>query len=212
MTTTNNLLPESTWTAPSPYCPRPDLYAAYDGESAEYEIALLIGAFTRAMQPDTVLETGTHQGQTALHIATALHANQHGHLYTCDPDPRFYPDSSALLSGLPATVHLQSSLDLIPTFPPTTPFDLVILDSTFPLRLQELRLLHTNHLLHDRSLILVHDVAPKHGTWADPFFTLDPPPLPPPATLSIIDIPTPRGLAIARYNPTGIPLRTTLLQ
>lgn len=108
------MIPEDRWTSPSPWCPHPGWWHADTADATEREVSLLVSAFVRALQPETVAETGTNSGQTALAIAEALRGNGHGHLWTIETDPALAESARELLAGYPVTVIHGSSLDWSP--------------------------------------------------------------------------------------------------
>lgn len=54
------------------------------GQAIELEVGELMHGLVRALKPQVVIETGTHQGFSGLMIASALRANGSGKLYTID--------------------------------------------------------------------------------------------------------------------------------
>lgn len=56
-----------------------------DGDAVQPGEAIFLYGLVRAIRPKVCVETGTHKGYAALHIANALEDNGEGHLYTVDP-------------------------------------------------------------------------------------------------------------------------------
>lgn len=54
-------------------------------DSTSHEEKMLLYRLIRELQPETVIETGTHRGLTSLYLAHALYDNEKGHLWTADP-------------------------------------------------------------------------------------------------------------------------------
>lgn len=108
------MVTEDRWTPPSSWCPEPRWWHADTADATEHEVTALAAGFVRALQPETVAETGTNTGQTALAIGQALAANGHGHLWTLETDEPMATAARRLLSGLPVTVVHASSLDWEP--------------------------------------------------------------------------------------------------
>ena len=55
-------------------------------DTADFGEQMLLYSLIRATQPETVVETGTHKGMTALFMAQGLHDNDFGVLYTAEPN------------------------------------------------------------------------------------------------------------------------------
>lgn len=155
-------LSESRWTQPREDCPHPEYWTSTDAQSTELEVTELVGAFVRAIQPELVLETGTCIGQTAEVIGTALVANGHGRLVTCEPEPKLAAFARARCRGLPVDIVEEPSLDYIARLGSRVGF--AWLDSLIWLRVPELTALHDLGLLAPGAVIGVHDTGPQHGT------------------------------------------------
>lgn len=159
-------VPEDHWTRPSPWCPRPGRWHADTADATEHEVTTLITGFTVALQPETVVETGTNSGQTALAIALALASNGHGHLWTLETDEVMAAGARDLLAGLPATVVHGSSLD----WDPPRDIDLAWLDSgpvtgtpgQDPGSLRCGEIARWRRRFTPGAIIGVHDTGPQH--------------------------------------------------
>ena len=138
---------ESELTGPSAFCPSPHYWHAHDGMATEIEVLELVGAFVRALQPEIVVETGTHRGFGAEAIGLALQANGHGHLYTLEVDPDLHAEAEARAYRLPVTCILGSSLD----FTPPGPIDFAWFDSDTDLRAAEY--LAYRPFMHERTVV-----------------------------------------------------------
>lgn len=150
---------ESTWTAARPDCPHPEWWHSTDPQSTELEVTELVAAFTRALQPEYVIETGTCVGQTAEAIGRALKANSHGRLVTLENEPDRAEYSRNRCEGLPVEVVVGESLE----FTPTQPVDFAWLDSRTELRVPEFE--HLRPWLHEGSIVGFHDTSPHQGVW-----------------------------------------------
>jgi hypothetical protein len=189
------LLPESEVTPPSEWCPHPERWTSTDDESTEVEVSELIGAFTRAVQPDNVLETGTAFGQTTRAIAQSLDRNGHGMLWTVD----LSKDRQAKVAegmGHPANVTFvqASSFDWEP--PADTRFQLAFIDCDFGAR--GVVFCHFSPWFSPGTIVAFHDISPgftngPHGWGAGmPLLT----PLVEEGLLRLITLHTPRGIAL----------------
>ena len=171
-------------TAPSPHCPEPQLWHAHDGMATEIEVLELVGAFVRALQPEIVIETGSHRGFGAEAIGQALALNGHGHLWTLEIDPALHAEASERTTGLPVTCLLLPAEE----FTPPGPVDFAWFDSETHLRTAEYR--RFRPFMHGRSLVGFHDTAPHHG-YRPQLDALD---------LQLLDLPTPRGVTFGRVR------------
>lgn len=188
---------ESRWTRPSRWCPAPERWTAPDDQGTEHEVSVLIAALVRALQPDIVVETGTHLGATAVLIGQALLENGHGTLHTIEVDPALHDRARERTARLPVVHHLGSSLE----FDPPGPIDFAWFDSLLHLRWPEF-MAYFPHM-HERTVVGFHDTARHHGTWSDIIFeNAD--------WIDAIDLPTPRGVTLGRVRPTGRRLRDEL--
>lgn len=57
-----------------------------DDDSATIGEKMFLYGLIRAIKPEIVLETGTHRGKTTLYMAQALHDNNKGIIFSCDPN------------------------------------------------------------------------------------------------------------------------------
>ena len=175
---------ESELTAPSEHCPSPHYWHAHDGMATEVEVLELVAAFVRALQPEIVVETGTHRGFGAEAIGHALERNGHGHLYTLEVDEALHAEAEARTHRLPVSCLLMSSAD----FTPPGPIDFAWFDSETNLRLPEF--VAYRPFMHSRTVVGFHDTAPHHGYRP----TLDS------LGIVLLDLPTPRGVTFGRIR------------
>jgi predicted O-methyltransferase YrrM len=175
---------ESEFTPPSDFCPNPHYWHSHDGMATEVEVLELVAAFVRALQPEVVVETGTHRGFGAEAIGQALQRNGHGHLYTTEIDERLHAEASARVHGLPVTCLLASAMDFVPP----APIDFAWFDSETNLRVPEFR--EYRQYMHGRTLVGFHDTSPHHGYR----------PLLDDLGIALLDLPTPRGVTFGRIR------------
>lgn len=175
---------ESDLTPPSPHCPHPEFWHAHDGMATEVEVIELVAAFVRALQPEVVVETGTHLGYASEAIGRALLANGHGHLYTTEIVPEFHEAAQARCHGLPVSCLLLPAED----FTPPEPIDFAWFDSDTTLRVGEFRTYRP--FMHERTVVGFHDTAPHHGYRPQ----LDD------LGIVLLDLPTPRGVTFGRVR------------
>jgi len=77
-------------------------------DSASEGERLLLYSLIRSLQPQVVVETGTHKGLSTLYMASALHDNEKGTIYTADPGEwgapvnfRKFPELEKLIKFFP---------------------------------------------------------------------------------------------------------------
>ncbi|MBX6722990.1 MAG: class I SAM-dependent methyltransferase, partial [Dactylosporangium sp.] len=126
---------EAVFTRPRPDCPNPQWWHAPDANATEAEVTELVAAMVRALQPEFVLETGTHAGTTAEAIGQALAANGHGWLVSLELDPAKASAAAERLAaaGLPVTVVGGDSRSYVPD----RPIDFAWFDSSIEARVPE---------------------------------------------------------------------------
>lgn len=187
--------PESEFTQPHQYAPHPEWWHSADGEATEEEVGELIGALVRALQPESVIETGAHIGRTTVKIADALHRNGHGHCVSLETDhERVEAARKAVqgpLLGSWASVFEMSSLD----YTPEHPVDFLFCDSLYELRPQEVKHFRP-WLVPGRSIVAIHDwTSGIRGHYRDVRDDVERLRLQ--RVIDPIYLPTPRGLVLA---------------
>lgn len=185
---------EARFTRPRPDCPNPGHWHAPDAHATEAEVTELVAAMVRALQPELVVETGTHTAATAIAIGRALARNGHGRLVTIELNAakaakateaiaRDFIETDAGPSPLPVTVVAGDSR----AYTPEQPVDFAFFDSSFDARVPEYR--HLRASFSPRAVVMFHDTGPHHPL-RDKLRQLD--------DLDLIYLPTPRGVAIGR--------------
>jgi hypothetical protein len=164
-------------------------------------VSELAGTFVRALQPETVIETGTYQAQTSMAIARALAVNGHGHLWTVELDPGLAGQAERMLAGLPVTVACADSRDWEPpggigfawidSGPVSTVPGVLQAGGMGETRLDEIRAWLP--LFEPGAIIGIHDTAPHHPVTATlaPLFASG-------VLLPGITLRTPRGVTFAQ--------------
>jgi predicted O-methyltransferase YrrM len=163
----------------------------YDAMAAEVEVLDFLKTLVTTIKPERVVETGTFLGSSTLRIAEGLRENGFGRVITCEADPKVFEQARKrfLASGLSDWIELrnESSLEM----KVEGRIDLLYCDSDLPLREQEVRrfLPQTN----PDGLILMHDASSALKTVREGARNLEREGL-----LSVVFLPTPRGLVIAQ--------------
>lgn len=180
---------ESKYTKPRSDCPNPEYWHALDGQGTEIEISNLVASMIGALQPEVVLETGTHNADSAFLIGRALLKNGHGRLLTVELDEKKVAKAKLRLRGLPVTVIHSDSL----SYQPLISIDFLWIDGlTTSERHKEWH--HYKHFLSDRGVVMFHDTGPHRIFRSN---------LERDNELSIIHLPTPRGVSIGRRRVSG---------
>jgi predicted O-methyltransferase YrrM len=180
---------EAAFTAARSDCPNPAYWHAPDDQATEDEVTELVAAMVRALQPEVCVESGTYTGTTTWAIGYALAKNQHGHLYSLEVDYARYRQADEQLKGhRKITIVHTSSL----VWQPPAPIDFAWIDCDASRRHLVLRAWLP--WMHDRTVVGIHDTGPQH-----PVRELLRP-LEAEGLLSLLDLPTPRGVSFARIR------------
>lgn len=184
------LVPETS--QPTAECPEPQLWKCYDVMSAEAEVLEFLFQLVRAMKPRLIVETGTFLGLAACYIGRALKQNGRGKLVTCELDPNIFKQAAQVvrLSSVSDVIdmHHCSSLDL----QVEGPIDILFSDSEPSIRCDEIRRFWDQ--IPPAGLIVVHDVnSGDHDDLRQRVLDLDRS-----GQLSVVLLPTPRGLAVCQ--------------
>lgn len=182
---------EGAFTRPREECPNPNWWHATDGQATEHEVTRLVAGMVGALQPELVVETGAHIGNTTAAIGRALVANGHGRLVAYEVDRELVSRARARVVGMPAYVAWGSSLE---ADIPADPIDMLWLDSA--MRTPEGGLMRIEELyrfgpaLSDRAVVMVHDTGSHRQDLRDALDTL--------TDFGWVHLPTPRGVSIGR--------------
>lgn len=175
----------------TPECPHPERWKMYDAMAAEVEVLDFLKTLVTTIKPERVVETGTFLGSSTLRIAEGLRENGLGCVITCEADPKVFEQARKrfLASGLSEWIELrnESSLEM----KVEGRIDLLYCDSDLPLREQEVRRFLPQ--MNPDGLILMHDASSALKTVREGARNLEREDL-----LSVVFLPTPRGLVIAQ--------------
>jgi predicted O-methyltransferase YrrM len=143
------------------------------------------------IKPELVVETGTFSGISTLWIAEALKANGRGRVISCEFDPKIYENAKQRIenSGLGQWIDLRNESSL--QMKVDGQIDLFFSDSDMPVREQEVRRFLPQISPH--GIILMHDASSHLKVVRDAALKLESEGL-----ISVVLLPTPRGLAIAQ--------------
>ncbi len=176
---------ESKWTAPSPDCPRPELWHAPDRAATEIEVSQFLGALCIALRPARVLETGAYKGYTSEAIGISLVGI--GHLDSLEIDAAVAKEARTRVQELPVSLHEVSSLEFVPE----EPLDLIFFDSEYDLR--PLEIARFRRFASRRCIWALHDSHHEGLRTALAELRGDG------VITEVLHLPTPRGLALGRY-------------
>jgi predicted O-methyltransferase YrrM len=181
--------PESK--SPTPECPHPERWRMYDAMTAEVEVLEFLKTLVTTVKPNLVVETGTFMGVSTLWIAEGLKQNGFGRVITCEFDPKTHAAAKKRFdeSGLAEWIdcRLGSSLDL--KFDGT--IDILFSDSDLDLRENEVRRFLPQ--INPNGVILMHDASSHLRIVREAALRLEQEGL-----ISVLLLPTPRGLVIAQ--------------
>lgn len=163
----------------------------YDSMTAEVEVLDFLKAIVTTIKPELVVETGTFSGLSTLRIAEGLKANGVGRVITCEYDAKVFAAAKQRFasSGLGGWIDArnESSLEM----KVDARIDLLFCDSDAPIREQEVR--HFLPQVNPYGLILMHDASSSMKTVREAALRLENEGL-----LSVLLLPTPRGLVVAQ--------------
>lgn len=180
---------------PRPECPEPHRWAAPDAWASEEDVSLFLGDLVSLLKPDFVLETGAYHGYTTEHLGWACRGLGRGHVVSLELNADAAAIARHRTADLPVDVLNLSSLD----YTPTAPIDLLFTDSDFPIRMAEVR--RFQPWASPRCVVVAHDPAvPLKYPGVDIFLREMQAVVDEGVVTPWVHLPTPRGLALARYR------------
>jgi hypothetical protein len=184
---------EGGWPPLSPawWCPNPVRWHSDNDDASEHEVSALAGAFVTALQPDVVVETGTHTGQTAKAIGQALAGNGQGRLYTVENEVQFAEQARANCAGLPVEVILSDSMAWITSGGVPHGVGFAWIDGLWEHRIPEIEALY--EYFSPGAIIGIHDTGPQF-----PWMQEQLAPLAVAGKIRLLNLRTPRGVSFAQ--------------
>jgi predicted O-methyltransferase YrrM len=175
----------------TPECPHPERWSMYDSMTAEVEVLEFLRTLVTTIKPELVVETGTFSGISTLWIAEGLKANGRGRVITCEYDPVVFANAKQRIegSGLSDWIECRNQSSLEMKVDDT--IDLLFSDSDMPVREQEVRRFLPQ--MNPHGLILMHDASSHLKQVREAALKLEAEGL-----ISVILLPTPRGLVVAQ--------------
>ena len=188
---THGLVTQPESKAPTPENPHPERWRMYDAMTAEVEVLEFLKTLVTTLKPNLVVETGTFMGISTLWIAEGLKENGFGRVITIEFDPKIHDAAKNKFekSGLAPWIdaRLGSSLDL----EVDGKIDLFFSDSELDIREKEVRRFLPQ--INPNGIILMHDASSYMKTVREAALRLEAEGL-----ISVVLLPTPRGLVIAQ--------------
>jgi predicted O-methyltransferase YrrM len=181
---------------PTAECPNPERWSMIDSMTAEVEVLEFIATLVTTIKPRLVVETGSFLGVSTEWIARGLERNGQlgngfGRVVSCEFDPIVYEKAKVRLSGSPLgrfiELRNQSSLEM--NIDGT--IDLFFSDSDMPVREAEVKRFLPQ--INPQGVILMHDASSHLKVVREAALKMEAEGL-----ISIILLPTPRGLVIAQ--------------
>jgi prolipoprotein diacylglyceryl transferase len=175
----------------TPECPHPERWRMFDSMTAEVEVLEFLKCLMATIKPNLVVETGTFLGVSTIYMAEGLKLNGFGKIVTCEPDPEVFAKAKQKIdsSGLKKWIDYRREPSLKLRVPGT--IDVLFCDSLPELREPEVRYFLPQ--VNPNGLILMHDSSSHLKTVREAALRLEKEGL-----ISVVLLPTPRGLVIAQ--------------
>jgi prolipoprotein diacylglyceryl transferase len=172
-------------------CPHPERWRMYDPMSAEVEVLDFLKDVVTTIKPQLIVETGTFTALSTIKMAEGLEANGGGRLVTIEYDPKVYARAQERVngSGMARWIEMRNASSLETRV--DGPIDLLFSDSDLNIREQEVR--HFLPQMSPHGLILMHDAGSHYQVVREQALRMQADGL-----ISVVFLPTPRGLVIAQ--------------
>jgi predicted O-methyltransferase YrrM len=183
------LLPE--YHRATPECPHPERWSMIDSMTAEVEVLEFLATLVTTIKPELVVETGSFLGVSTEWIARGLKRNGFGRVVSCEYDPVVHEKARLRFeqSELRPWMELRHESSLEMTVEGT--IDLLFSDSDMPIREAEVKRFLPR--MKASGVILMHDASSHLKTVRDAALKMEDEGL-----ISVVLLPTPRGLVIAQ--------------
>ena len=184
---------QAEYTPPTPECPNPERWQMVDSVSTELEVIDFLKALIITMKPQLVLETGTFLGYSTIKMAEGLKANGFGRIITIEKDPEIFAKAKERIdaTGLGRWIEYRNESSLETKIDGT--IDILFSDSKLAIREEEIRRLLPQ--VDPRGLVLIHDASSQYKVVREFALRMEQERL-----LSVVLLPTPRGLVIAQKH------------
>jgi len=179
------------WHRATPECPHPQRWSMYDGMTAEVEVLEFLRCLVTTIKPELVVETGSFSGISTLWIAEGLKQNGRGKVITCEIDPVIYANAQRRIQASDVASWIECRNESSLEMKIEGRIDLFFSDSGRDTREPEIRRFLPQ--ISPYGIIAVHD-ASSHLKFVRKFMLE----LESEGLLSVVLLPTPRGLALAQ--------------
>jgi predicted O-methyltransferase YrrM len=175
----------------TPECPNPERWSMIDSMTAEVEVLEFIATLVTTIKPSLVVETGSFLGVSTEWIARGLQRNGFGKVISCEYDPIVYEKAKSRIESSPLSpwIELRNESSLEMKVDGT--IDLFFSDSDMPIREAEVKRFLPQ--INPNGIILMHDASSHLKVVRDAALKMEAEGL-----ISIILLPTPRGLVLAQ--------------
>jgi prolipoprotein diacylglyceryl transferase len=183
--------PKAEYHRATPECPHPERWSMFDTMTAEVEVLEFLKCLMTTVKPNLVVETGTFLGVSTIYMAEGLKRNGFGKIITCEPDAEVFSKAKEKIdaSGLKKWIEQRREASLKVKVSGT--IDVLFCDSLPELREPEVRYFLPQ--VNPNGLILMHDSSSHLKTVREAALRLENEGL-----ISVVLLPTPRGLVIAQ--------------
>ena len=181
----------------TPECPNPERWSMIDSMTAEVEVLEFIATLVTTIKPRLVVETGSFLGVSTEWIARGLERNgplpdgSTARIISCEYDPVVYEKAKARIESSPLRPHIELRNESSLEMRVQGTIDLFFSDSDLPIREAEVKRFLPQ--INPNGIILMHDASSHLQLVREAALRLEAEGL-----LSVVLLPTPRGLVIAQ--------------
>jgi predicted O-methyltransferase YrrM len=182
---------QEEYVAPTPECPRPELWHMVDSQTTELEVIDFLKSLVITVKPRLIVETGTFLAYSTIQMAQGLKTNGFGKIITIEYDPAIFAKAKGRMdaSGLSDWIEYRNETSLESQIDGT--IDLLFSDSHLSIREQEIRRFLPQ--IDPRGLIVIHDASSQFRVVREAALRLEQEGL-----MSVVLLSTPRGMVIAQ--------------
>jgi predicted O-methyltransferase YrrM len=175
----------------TPACPEPQRWSMIDSMTAEVEVLEFIATLVTTIKPRLVVETGSFLGVSTEWIARGLERNGFGKVVSCEFDTVVYAKAKERIEASPLKqwIDLRNESSLEMQVEGT--IDLLFSDSDMAVRAAEVKRFLPQ--MNPNGVILMHDASSHLEVVRAAALRMEKEGL-----ISVVLLPTPRGLVIAQ--------------
>ncbi len=183
------LLPE--YHRATPECPHPEQWSMIDSMTAEVEVLEFLATLVTTIKPRLVVETGSFLGVSTEWIARGLERNGSGKVISCEFDTVVYAKAKERLDASPLSKWMELRNESSLEMQVDGTIDLLFSDSDMAIRAAEVKRFLPQ--MNPNGVILMHDASSHLQVVRAAALKLESEGL-----ISVVLLPTPRGLVIAQ--------------